>query len=238
MPDDYAPQFTSEQIVGTLDSIVQDSLSVRELCHSWNATRPNAPEYIAQNDTIAAVYAVYAAFWKEKSIDFRFGQVRRESRSYALGKTDRYIPISGKIAYAVLERLSPAQENWPHLDTLRHFRPPLPLMASRVLYMTPERAAALNAFLGYDDPVLKNVLWVSDEDTLTYRLLDMYRCRRWQIGRVIALGLEPRVFCILLAKDLRLAHVHLNYFGGGAVAIFEQKNGAWQFIGKQDTWVE
>jgi hypothetical protein len=239
VPDDYVPTHSTAVLSGILDSIAHDSVALRRFCADWNRIVPNRDAYIQQNDTIAALYAVFEAYFMEKRLDKSFDQYRRFSKWYYLEKTNAYLLIPREIRYDVQEIKDTVYE-YPtlKLDTLRHFRPLLTGIKARCLYLTPEFAEALNTYLGYNDPDLKNAWIISTEDRVLYNKYMRFNLRKMHLSRVIGLSYSEKLVYVCLNPSLDAAHLHFSAMGGGSAALFKKTQDGWIFQREDATWVE
>jgi hypothetical protein len=239
VPDDYVPVHSTAVLTGILDSIVHDSVALRRFCEDWNRILPNRDAYIQQNDTIAALYAVFEAYFMEKRLDTSFDQYRRFSKWYYLEKTDAYLLIPRKLRYDVQEIRDTVYE-YPalQLDTLHHFRPPMTGIKARCLYLTPEFAEALNTYLGYNDPDLKKTWITSSEDSVLYNKYMHFNTRKRHLSRVIGLNYPEKLAYVCLNPSLNVAHLHFSAMGGGSAALFKKTQDRWVFQREDATWVE
>jgi hypothetical protein len=243
--DNYTPVFTESQLNDKLEFAFKQmqSDSLQQIFAAWNKTiRPNADNFINQNDTISAVYSVYKEFYKPFDLlklgDWEWGN--------NLNSNCKYIAVQNKIYYSTLRNDNFDDFDWQKskMDSIDNFRPPINLDKNKVLYLTHEYAESINKFLGTEStkPGEENIMNPSKakgESKKRYEVLRAYipiLHGHWE--GYWHLETHPLIRIIIFNKTLTKAEINFRVGYQGGKATLERNGNEWTIKESKATWIE
>ena len=179
-----------------------------------------------ENDITKTIYEIYRTFYNPLDLlilgDWEWGN--------SLNSSSKYVAVQNKIYYAVAEK-ELFDTYWRiNRDSISDFRPQLDLPKNKVLYLLPEYAKALNAFLGTER---------SDENWKRYEFL-RYQipilCGHW--GWYWHLATHPEISLMLIDTDKTVAKILFRVGYQGGEATLEKNNNTWVITESRATWIE
>jgi hypothetical protein len=243
--DDYQPAKTSEQLremfLFALNNNRLDSLY--KLFLYWNKSiRSNSTEYQEQNDTVNAVYRVYAEFYNPLNKKIFNGGLL----GYQQNSVFHYVVIQNQICYSI-------QENTNFLTDYRfkgkknsiiNFRPVTVIYKTKVLYLTNEYEDCFYKLLS-PNRIIPKVLQESSPPELTdeikmrlKKLKLFFPILQGHWGDYWHLETHPEVEIIVLNTSLDTAKVWYRFGYGGGETILLKKNNNWIVSKSVDNWIE
>jgi hypothetical protein len=217
--------------------------SFNQIFIDWNRMiKPNADNFIYQNDTINSVFNVYKAFYKPLDLlklgDWEWGN--------ELNSKCKYVIVQNKIFYSILSTDSLDEIDYDKLktDSINNFRPPIELEKNKVLYLTGEYAKTLNKFLGSTSTELgegdiMNPSRPAGESEKRYELLRPYiPILHGHWGGYWHLETHPEINLIIFNKSLTRAKINFRVGYQGGEAILEKSGSDWAIKESKATWIE
>ncbi|MCC6458941.1 MAG: hypothetical protein IT260_00630 [Saprospiraceae bacterium] len=238
VPDTCQPRHSAGQLLAQLEAA--DSLGIRRFCQSWQQDLPPSTlDFIQQNDTIQALFDLYAQFRALRADNFPDEYLSTWDWIQAFDQSRRYLLVPDQITYAVLPDTSLGQEEvHSNYRKLEGFRPPFPQAQARVLYLSTAYRCALDTFLGRAGGVFYQPYQPSD--TLHQRLEKHWDLLgQWvAVHRNFGLLRAPNIRRIDLNETLTRACLHYSFFGKGGIARFERQGHRWQLKSLALSWIE
>ena len=243
--DNYRPNATVAQITDKLNSSFSQNKpdSLESFFADWNkSVSPNTNGFVHQNDTIAAVFSVYKAFYKP----FNLLVLGKWEWGNNLNSRSKYAVLQNKIYFLTLPADGINYFGWKSLkrDSISNFRPLTDLPSDKVLYLTTEYSKSINIFLGDESTSLgegniMNPSRPTGNSKKRYNALVNYiplLHGHWK--NYWHLETHPEVSLVLFNKTLTEARVYFRVGYEGGVATLMKVDVNWVIKASESTWIE
>ena len=243
--DVYQSSYTVNQLCDKLEFCYKHSQhdSLRHIFVDWNVTiKPNSEDFICQNETIEAVFAIYREFYKPFDLlklgDWEWGN--------DLNSGCKYVVVQNKIFYSVLSTNNFDDFDWQksRIDSIENFRPSVNLDKDKVLYLTNEYAELITNFLGTESTELgeENIMNPSiarGESEKRYEVLRQFiPILHGHWGGYWHIETHPVISVLIFNKRLTKAKIHFRVGYQGGEALIGKRDNKWIITESKETWIE
>ena len=146
--DIYKPVHRTEQISEDLEfgyNNMEPEL-IENIFSEWQKTvKSNTAEYINQNETIAAIYNVFATFYKPKDLM----KIGNWVCANDINLNCKYIVIQNQLLYSIVNsnNINEIELINSRKELINNFRPPVNIENKNILYLTDEYEESIIDFL-------------------------------------------------------------------------------------------